>query len=70
MKYYVNSNEQPTGEHEVHQAVGCPHPAEAQNQIDLGDFPNCEPAVQEAKRRFPQWEIDGCKWCSPACHTR
>lgn len=70
MRYYVNGRQQPTGEHEVHKAVGCPTPAATENQIDLGDFTSCRPAVNEAKRKFPQWDIDGCKYCSPECHTK
>lgn len=70
MKYYVNSQQQPTGEHEVHKNQGCPTPAAPHHQIDLGDFASCYPAVEEAKRRYPEWEIDGCKHCSPLCHTR
>ena len=70
MRYYVNRTAQPTGEHEVHQNVGCPHPADPVNRVDLGEFSECRPAVQEARDRFPQWEIDGCAHCCPACHTR
>ena len=67
MRYYVNRNEQANGDHEVHKAYGCPTPAEPENQVDLGDHPNCHSAVAAAKRIFPQ--SDGCANCSPECHT-
>lgn len=66
-QYYVNKNAQANGDHEVHQATGCPTPADEHNRIYLGDFASCHGAVQEAKKHYPQ--SNGCANCSPACHT-
>lgn len=67
MRYYVNTNAQTNGDHEVHKSVGCPTPAASANQLDLGDFANCHGAVAAAKIRYPT--ADGCANCSPECHT-
>jgi hypothetical protein len=68
-QYCVNRNAQTTGEHEVHDLTmtrGC-HPLPA-DQIDLGFHVDCRSAVRAASAHFPQ--VDGCRWCVPACHTR
>ncbi len=65
--YYVNKNAQSGGEHEVH-TLSCSYlPLEA-NRIYLGNFESCAPAVREARRHYSN--VDGCYWCSRACHTR
>lgn len=65
--YYVNQNAQPTGEHEVHKR-GCPvFPAE-ENLTYLGNFKTCHPAVRKARKHYTN--VDGCAFCSEACHTR
>ena len=69
--YYMNKNPQPqSGDYEVHR-MGCPTPAAPENQIHLGAFASCHPAVAEAKRRWPHLahKINGCAHCSPLCHT-
>lgn len=68
MRYYVNTNAQPNGDHEVHKEVGCPTPADPKNRKYLGDFSSCVGAVAEAKKHYPT--ADGCKHCSPECHSR
>ncbi len=65
--YYVNMIAQSTGEHEVHRE-GCSHPPSEENRKDLGLFNNCHAAVREAKEYYNN--VDGCKYCSPECHTR
>jgi hypothetical protein len=35
----------------------------------LGNFLNCQGAISEAKNKHPGWRIDGCKHCSPDCHS-
>jgi hypothetical protein len=67
MRYYVNTNQQPNGDHEVHRETVCPTPAAPSNRRDLGDFTNCVDAVREAKKIYPT--ANGCANCSPACHT-
>ena len=65
-KYYVNKNAQNSGDHEVHES-GCDHMPRPKNMLYLGEFATCFPAVQEAKKHYPQ--SDGCYYCSNACHT-
>lgn len=67
MKYYSNKNAQSNGDHEVHNEY-CSKLPLASNRKDLGDFSNCQDAVKKAKESDAS--ADGCKICSPACHTR
>ena len=67
MRYYVNTNAQANGDHEVHQETDCPTPAEPKNRQYLGDFSSCAPAVREAKKFYST--ANGCAYCSPSCHT-
>ena len=68
--YYINKNQQHNGDFEVHEE-SCKYLPLPQNRIFLGSFYNCEDAVSEAKRRFPNDKnnINGCKECSKDCHT-
>lgn len=65
-RYYVNKNAQPNGDHEVH-TTGCSWLPDRGNRIDLGDFALCRLAVQEARKHYSQ--VNGCYYCSEACHT-
>jgi hypothetical protein len=66
--YRLNLNQQTNGDYEVH-AFGCDYYPK-QNYDDLGSFSSCEPAVAEAKRKYPLLNrINGCYWCSLLCHT-
>ena len=67
MRYYVNKHAQSNGDHEVHNS-SCQYLPSVENRKDLGDFSNCQDAVKEAKKTYPT--ADGCKTCSPSCHTR
>ncbi|OGQ89406.1 MAG: hypothetical protein A2464_06365 [Deltaproteobacteria bacterium RIFOXYC2_FULL_48_10] len=64
--YYVNKNQQQNGDHEVHK-TGCTYLPNPENRIFLGDYDSCYPAVQKAKAYFSQ--VNGCYYCSYACHT-
>lgn len=68
--YYLNKNQQPNGDFEVHKD-GCEHGANTENQIALGWFTDGVAAVAEAKRRFPSSaaDINGCYYCSPESNT-
>lgn len=66
-KYYVNKKEQSNGDHEVHHE-DCQYLPSLQNRIYLGEFSNCKPAVQEAKKHYTQ--VNGCKTCCNECHTQ
>lgn len=68
--YYVNSRQQPNGDHEVHNKSACPpqyFPA-PENAEYLGEFLTCAQAVAAARQRYRQ--VNGCYWCSYACHTQ
>lgn len=65
-KYYMNKNAQSNGDHEVHEE-GCSWMPLPQNRLGLGEHASCYTAVAEAKKVDPY--ADGCKHCSPACHT-
>ena len=62
--YYVNTNAQPNGDHEVHES-SCRYLPTSKKY--LGDYASCTPAVLEAKRTYPQ--SNGCATCSAGCHT-
>lgn len=64
--YYVNTKAQSNGDHEVHTGT-CTWLPSSDNRIYLGTFDNCKPAVKEAKKHYGQ--VDGCYYCSNACHT-
>ena len=66
-QYSVNNSAQDTeiGEHEVHKK-GC-HVFPSDYKY-LGMFQNCRLAVKEAKRKFPNWVVDGCKHCCEEAH--
>lgn len=65
-KYYVNKHEQSNGDHEVHDE-NCQYLPSTQNRMYLGEFSSCKDAVTEAKKTYSK--ADGCKTCSPSCHT-
>ncbi len=65
-RYYVNKNAQPNGDHEVHKE-GCSWLPAKENRIYLGDFSSCGPAVAEARNHYTV--VNGCYYCSNACHT-
>lgn len=66
-EYYVNQRAQSNGDHEVHRK-DCNFLPISENRQYLGSFPSCHGAVQKAKEFYPT--ADGCKHCSPECHTR
>lgn len=69
MPYYcVNKQAQDNGDHEVHRLDsqhGC-LPA-AHNQHQLGYHDHCASAVAAARLKYN--DVDGCYYCSNACHT-
>ena len=64
--YYVNTNAQPNGDHEVHEN-GCTQGANPENQMDLGWHSSCYGAVAQAKLTYPT--ANGCAYCCPDCNT-
>jgi len=66
-KYYVNSNPQVGGEHEVHTET-CIFLPSQENRTYLGEFEYCEGAVSAAKRFY--YNVDGCFYCASGCHQK
>lgn len=66
MKYYVNTNAQSNGDHEVHTET-CYYLPSSSNRKYLGDFSNCKDAVAEAKKTYSK--SNGCAFCCNSCHT-
>ena len=66
-KYYVNTQPQANGDHEVHNET-CIYLPGIANRKYLGEFYSCEPAVAEAKKNYSK--SDGCYYCSRECHKR
>jgi len=66
-KYYVSKHAQSNGDHEVHHE-DCQWLPLPENRTFLGEFTSCRDAVTAAKKIFST--ADGCKTCSPECHTR
>ena len=64
--YYVNKNAQSNGDHEVHtpRCAFLPLPS---NRIALGEHSHCMYAVMKARTYFSK--VNGCYYCSNACHT-
>lgn len=66
-QYFLNQRQQPNGDYEVHKEACAYMPS---TREDLGFHVVCQTAVDEAKRRHPSWwRINGCAFCSSACHT-
>ncbi|MCI5141489.1 MAG: hypothetical protein D3909_07145 [Candidatus Electrothrix sp. ATG1] len=64
--YYVNKQAQTNGDHEVHTSTCSWLPSEA-NRLYLGQFGSCHGAVAEARKYYSN--VNGCYYCSRACHT-
>ena len=65
MRFYVNTNAQPNGDHEVHRST-CAWLPDVENRIYLGDFATSQAAVREARKYYSQ--VDGCYYCCPESH--
>ena len=66
-KYFVSKTPEETGEHEVH-AEGCPKIPSVIHRKYIGEYLSCKDAVSDAKGFY--YPVDGCKFCSPNCHSR
>ena len=62
MCFYVNSNAQPNGDHEVHRS-DCSWLPSAENRVYLGCFSTSREAVNAARECYRQ--VDGCCFCCP-----
>jgi len=69
--YYINNNQQSNGDYEVHES-SCSYLPSSENRTYLGYFGSCQEAITEAKRLYPsrKYNINGCYYCSNACHTK
>lgn len=66
--YYINENQQPNGDHEIH-TTGCPHPPLMENRIEIGNYTNSHQALAAARARWPKSQINGCAYCCPEINT-
>lgn len=66
--YIVDRNAQSSGDHEVHRTDTCTRLPFEENQIQLGWFEGCQPAVDTAKRQG-YVTANGCNFCIPQCHA-
>ncbi|GGX00760.1 hypothetical protein [Salegentibacter mishustinae] len=66
-KFYVNTNAQSNGDHEVHEDTYCSNAPSPENRRDLGYHQDCHGAVREAKKIYNK--SNGCYYCCRACHT-
>ena len=66
MRFYVNKNAHPNGDHEVHRST-CAWLPDVENRIYLGDFATSQAAVREARKYYTR--VDGCCFCCPESHT-
>ncbi|HET7436704.1 MAG TPA: hypothetical protein VFN10_18490 [Thermoanaerobaculia bacterium] len=62
--YYVNNGTDSNNDHEVHKEPCDKMPSDRKY---LGEFDNCQDAVKEAKKTYTK--VNGCYYCSRACHT-
>jgi hypothetical protein len=67
MQYFVNTQSQSNGDHEVHVQY-CVWMPNSSNAKPLGMFENCYEAVREAAKTFRQ--VNGCIHCCRPCHTQ
>lgn len=65
-KFYVNTQAQNNGDHEVHNEY-CEYLPTVLNRKHLGEFNSCSGAVDEAKKSYTK--SNGCYYCSKSCHT-
>ncbi|MDE6141508.1 MAG: hypothetical protein K2G03_02790 [Bacilli bacterium] len=69
--YYLNLNVQSNGDYEVHKET-CHYYylyKDGNNFVLLGAFYNEIEAVKYAKRKYPNYKIDGCAYCCKKAHT-
>ncbi|POZ88468.1 hypothetical protein AA80_05955 [Petrotoga sibirica DSM 13575] len=69
--YYLNLTpkyEEGIIHYEVHED-NCTWLSGVKDREKLGNFRDCHGAIKEAQRRYSDWRIDGCKHCSPECHS-
>ena len=70
INYYLNLNAQSNGDHEIHKE-SCYYYfkyAAGFNFEFLGSFQSDKEAENCAKRKHPEFKIDGCSYCCPAIH--
>lgn len=64
-RYFVNTNAQANGDHEVHKDTCLFLPAPA-NRKDLGYCSSDEEALRKARQYYTS--ADGCAYCCPRIH--
>lgn len=67
MNYYVSLDPQDNGDHEVH-SQACRVLPKPEERLFLGEFYTCQDALRAARKVY--LTSDGCRICSPGCHSR
>lgn len=67
--FYLNSQAQANGHHEVHKE-DCTFLPQSGNRIFLGEFNFCSDAIAVAKEKYQFSKLNGCYFCAKGCHTR
>jgi len=65
-EYYVNTSALINGDHQVH-VEDCLLFPPPHNRILLGEFNDCEHAIEEARKNYQQ--VNGCIICTFKCYT-
>ena len=74
MRYFMNAHQQQNGDFEVHDAK-CQYGELVVRAVELGDYQNCQPAVQKAEAMYgvqarqKGGQVNGCYYCCNSCHT-
>ena len=70
--FILNNHSQPNGDFEVHRLNTCDHLPLGQDWLFLGNFSNCQDALNSARVQYPHIaeRIDGCYYCCNNCHIR
>ncbi len=64
--YFVDEFPQENGDHEVHR-FRCEHMPPPSARIYVGECYTCRDALRMARQHRRQ--VNGCRYCSKACHT-
>lgn len=70
--YFLNMNEQPNGDHEIHKSSCFYYNfyKEGNNYVYLGIFLSDSAALAYTMNKYPYLLVDGCIHCCPIIHER
>lgn len=67
--FYLNSQAQANGNHEIHREDCAALPLE-KSRILLGTFDFCSDAILMAKDKYQILNLNGCYFCAKGCHKK